>query len=370
MESNRFDSLAKGMAAPTTRRRALGALASGGLLGALGLRAAPHAAPAAAAGQTCTLAFAATARMGPSAGQLAPGATQPGVLQGQLSFGLTETGAIERGGLRLGDGTTLPAVGHATGRTLHLRIGGGDGGTLIVVGTGEREIAACQGAVDGMAAGPRRGDLGDWHATAQGLSGGPSASGAAAGGAATSTQAKPAAPTAPAPAPTAAPASTAAATADASGCEAGEVRCVGQYCADLNTDPYHCGACFHPCKQFEEVCEGGVCVPFQCPDGTTMCSTGGCYDLSTSTIHCGACDNACAEGQICQGGACQDAAAGPVVRDLCGGRCQAGEICLGGNCVQAPVVNRCAGIECPAGTVCQNGACVILNPIPADPVGQ
>ena len=62
-------------------------------------------------------------------------------------------------------------VGQATGRAINLRAEA-EGGPIVLVGTTERDLAACRGAVDGLLTGPQAGDLGDWHATATALGGG------------------------------------------------------------------------------------------------------------------------------------------------------------------------------------------------------
>src|SRR5215217_6118580 len=118
MDADRFDTLAKRLVAPTTRRATLGAAAAGGLLGALGLgRAVPEI--RAAQGATCTLAFAATVRLGPSTDlALTPDGTSTGELRGELRFALSDTGTVEDGALLLRNGTRLPVVGQATGYAL------------------------------------------------------------------------------------------------------------------------------------------------------------------------------------------------------------------------------------------------------------
>ena len=141
MDADRFDALSRRVAVPTTRRATLSALTASGLLTALGLgRAAP--ATRAAQGQVCRMSFMATVRVGPSLNQtLAPGATQPGQLQGELSFALSETGNLEQAALKLLDGTRLPVVGQATGHALQLRITIDQRAALVALGVGAEEIA-------------------------------------------------------------------------------------------------------------------------------------------------------------------------------------------------------------------------------------
>ncbi len=88
---------------------------------------------------------------------------------------------------------------------------------------------------------------------------------------------------------------------DGEECPLGKENC-GGYCADLSSDPQHCGKCFHACQP-GEVCGGGQCLD-ECPEGYTECG-GGCVDLLTNPEHCGACDRACrkpgAEGECVLG---------------------------------------------------------------------
>ena len=155
MDADRFDALSKRVATPTTRRATLGAMIASAF-GLAGTASLVQAAP----GQTCTMAFVAAVRLGPSQNQaLTPGGTSPGQLQGELSFTLSNDGKLEHAALKLSNNTSLPVVGQATGNTLQLRIGLGGRQALIALGVGEGEIAACTGAVDGTTAGPQIGDL-------------------------------------------------------------------------------------------------------------------------------------------------------------------------------------------------------------------
>src|SRR5215212_2689119 len=175
MDADRFDSLSRSIAAPTTRRATLGAMVAS----ALGLGAVAPTVQA-AQGQVCTMAFVTTVRLGPSVSQpLTPDGNQPGQLQGELRFSLSQTGNLENAALQLSNGTTLPVVGQATGHALQLRIALDKNLALVAQGVGAEEIAACKGAVDGTTSGPQTGDLGEWHARAKGLTG---ETGAAGGG--------------------------------------------------------------------------------------------------------------------------------------------------------------------------------------------
>ena len=83
-------------------------------------------------------------------------------------------------------------------------------------------------------------------------------------------------------------------------CSALEVAC-GVECAELLTNPAHCGACGASCED-GEVCSEGVCLA-ECPDGLAQCR-GTCRDLASDGSHCGACDAPCAGGFACVDGSC------------------------------------------------------------------
>ena len=324
MDANRFDTLARQVGTPTSRRAALGATLAGGVLGALGLgRAAPFV--RAAQGQTCVLGFTANVRTGPSASRPFTQGAQPGQLQAQLSFTLSESGNIEHGELRLPNNTSLPLVGQATGHSLQLRATLGPDLTLVAVGVGEQEIATCQGAIDGLLTGPGLGDLGDWHAVAlqQGQSGASNTTTTDQSdkngkrdksdkGGKNDRQNQGAAPaTATATAVSQGPgnqgSNTSGSGTTSQTCPRGQTFCNREegYCADLMVDPLNCGACGNVCAVNN--CTGGVCgeatasaqncvTPFAlCPDG--------CVNLQTNARNCGACDNRCS-GSTCDDGTC------------------------------------------------------------------
>src|SRR3954467_8298439 len=137
MDADRFDTLARSLSLPRSRRAALGAAAAGGLLSALGVsRAVPEA--RAAQGGTCVVAFAAQVRQGPSSTQpLVPNGGSAGAVQGNLSFALSPRGSLDNATLTLADGTSLPVVGDATGHSLQLRIALGPQRALVAIGVGE-----------------------------------------------------------------------------------------------------------------------------------------------------------------------------------------------------------------------------------------
>ena len=165
MDANRFDTLTRSMGAPASRRAALGATLAGGLLGALGLARTVPEARAAQRG-SCTLGFSANVRLGPSVSQPLAAGEQAGALHGELSFDLDQGGRLENGVLQLPTGEAFPVVGQATGYAFQARIELAPHLAMVLVGVGEREVAACEGAIDGVVTGPDVGDLGDWHGAA------------------------------------------------------------------------------------------------------------------------------------------------------------------------------------------------------------
>jgi hypothetical protein len=344
VDGKHFDRLTTELATSTSRRSILGALTTGGLLGALGRRATSTMAQ----GDACTLNLSIAVRLGPSAGQfLSPGAAQPGVLSGRLRFTITSNGELDRGVLLLEDGTRLPVVGDASGRTLNLRITVNDGQTLVAVGIGQELIASCAGPIDGMLTGPQVGDLGDWHAVAEGgssastndgegeTSGGQS--GSSSGSSGTSEE-----PGTGSGQPTPTPASDP--------CPDGEVRC-GNFCRDLLYDDFHCGRCDNPCPATTHYCEEGVCVEAVCPPGTANCM-GYCADLSSSPVHCGFCGNSCGAGLTCCNGACTNLSNNPAQCGACGSGCFAQQTCVGGVCQDCTP----SGGRCGTNTVCCAGS--------------
>jgi len=369
MDANTFDSLARRLASPTSRRQALGATLAGGLLSALGLgRSLPE--DRADQRDVCTLSFVAKVRLGPNTEQVMTDGGRPGELRGDLAFTLSNSGNLDDATLLLPDGTTFPVVGQATGHSLQLRIALGDELALVAVGVGEQEIASCAGAIDGLTTGPSIGDIGDWHSTAQARPvngvgvevGGSSKSGAKKDAPADKPRKKDAAAKPAAPTPTSVPAG--------SSCAAGLTLC-GNVCADLRSDLNNCGACFAVCESglVPVECRGGVCERANCPVGITYCGAlDGCRDLSSDSGHCGACQNACPTNScsdgVCGGGiqncvppfavcgdACVDLRGNPGHCGSCDNRCP-DLLCQDGVCIDDSDVGRCPGSQINCAGMC------------------
>jgi len=362
MDPIRFDALAKALAGGVSRRRALARFGVGGLaagLAAAGANRAGAALPTAQA-ETCRLTLVASVRLGPSAGALLQGTT-PGELRGELGFALGADGAIERGRLRLEDGTELAVVGQATGRAINLRIDAGEDLVFVLVGTAEQALTICRGAVDGPLTGPQAGDLGDWHATATPLDDvivatTPPAtvpSTATAAATATATTARPETPTTETPTT-----ETPTTETPEGGCpDPGETRC-GDACVDLQTDPANCGTCGTACGD-GEVCSGGECGPEPCRSGETRCADV-CVDTTADPSNCGACGNVCGTGACVDGacacdpgltdcaGVCVDLGFDEANCGACGAACGAEQRCREGICRRVPCgpgFTNCGG-EC------------------------
>ena len=420
MDSERFDSLTRRLAAPATRRRALGAAATSGFLGALGLGRGDVALAAQMNGGVCSIPFTSVVRDGPSANRPLTRGGQPGELSGTLRFSLGGDGHLVQAALQLSDGTSLPVVGQATGFALQARIQLAPNLAVVAVGVGEQEVAACAGAIDGPASGPQVGDIGDWHAgsaaqqaagsggrgnrdkdNAQGAAGGQGgrgnrtrgqgggqagASGAAAtgsggnggggggrnggrnqgggnggnggggNGGGRNTQ-QPVPP-----------------LADGT-CPPQRSRC-GDACYDLETDPAHCGRCGNACNQDEfEVCEAGACTTPGCLGAGDLVYCGpeaGCVDVRSEHDHCGRCGNMCRDAQ-CVNGACSNSSAQCTNGEtLCDGECtdlnfddlNCGR--CGAMCAISDVCNDgvCGPVQCPPGTTLCGLACVNLQTAP------
>ncbi|MCA9707975.1 MAG: hypothetical protein KDK70_19135 [Myxococcales bacterium] len=85
------------------------------------------------------------------------------------------------------------------------------------------------------------------------------------------------------------------------GCPDGGVDC-GSACAELQSDPGHCGACGVVCA-VDEVCDAGECRS-SCSDGRDAC-TRACVDLDLDPQHCGECATPCGVDEQCVDGACE-----------------------------------------------------------------
>ncbi len=89
-------------------------------------------------------------------------------------------------------------------------------------------------------------------------------------------------------------------------CATGLTGC-GGYCADVATDPYHCGTCSTRCAA-SEVCDRGRCAaPPSCPAGQTFCGRA-CLDTADDGSNCGGCGQVCPGGAACRAGVCEGSA--------------------------------------------------------------
>ena len=169
-------------------------------------------------------------------------------------------------------------------------------------------------------------------------------------------------------------------------CPVGQNLC-GTVCADLQSDPNHCGACNNACAA-GQLCSAGQCQT-SCAAGETLCGQS-CADLSTSAAHCGQCNQACLPGQSCVGGvctcasgtvlcagACVDTNVDPLNCGSCGTVCAAGETCTQGACGCPEGQQLCGGVcvdtdesqahcgscnhACAAGQFCNLGQCESLD---------
>jgi hypothetical protein len=168
MDADRFDLLSRSFAERVSRRSAVKNLGGGGVLAAVlaGVGLSHSKALAQADTATCAIDLVANVRLGPSQNANI-GSDNGGELNGQLRFSLGDNGRLVDGVLKLADNTELDAVGQVAGPAITVRVSIPLGGTLVLVGAGEKALRSCDGAVDGMLTGPEPGDLGDWHATAK-----------------------------------------------------------------------------------------------------------------------------------------------------------------------------------------------------------
>jgi stigma-specific protein Stig1 len=102
-------------------------------------------------------------------------------------------------------------------------------------------------------------------------------------------------------------------------CDPGQVCCNNNVCANLASDPSHCGACGASCGS-AQVCSNGFC----CAPGQTGCATVGCVNLASDVNNCGTCFHRCPAGESCVNGHCT---CGNLGTD-----CPTGESCCSGHC--------------------------------------
>lgn len=110
------------------------------------------------AGNACLLDISGTTELGPNAGQ---------TFQGTLSLTIGPDGAISSGTLQLTDGTTVPVVGQATGRSIRLRIGSDPASVVTFTGSAVSPLDQCTGDLAGAFTGPGLQNIGVWSASAQ-----------------------------------------------------------------------------------------------------------------------------------------------------------------------------------------------------------
>ncbi len=105
-------------------------------------------------------------------------------------------------------------------------------------------------------------------------------------------------------------------------CDEGFTECMGE-CVDLQSNVFHCGVCSHACMGVPGPGQDsiGMCVEGSCEiiclEGFTACPgdpVDVCADLSSDPEHCGACGNVCANG-TCVDGACEDVPAEVVTEE-------------------------------------------------------
>ncbi len=118
-------------------------------------------------------------------------------------------------------------------------------------------------------------------------------------------------------------------------------------CVDTSLDASHCGDCGTSCAS-DEQCVAGSCT-LVCPTGQNACGTD-CADFDTDPAHCGGCDTACADGQYCVAGACADAC--PLTD--CSGACV-------DTSVDASHCGDC-GTSCGTDEQCVDGSCALVCP--------
>ncbi|WP_437677561.1 MXAN_6577-like cysteine-rich protein [Sorangium sp. So ce131] len=123
------------------------------------------------------------------------------------------------------------------------------------------------------------------------------------------------------------------------GCDEGETDCAG-VCADLESNPRHCGACGEECAE-GQICADGECG---CGEGLEDCD-GACVSLQSDMANCGACGESCSPSQQCVEGACTCSE----------GLAECGVACA--NLQTSELHCGACGVACERGAFCQEGAC-------------
>lgn len=128
--------------------------------------------------------------------------------------------------------------------------------------------------------------------------------------------------------------------------------------------------CSAPGSSFPAVCCAGDCCG---PAPESQCCDDVCRNTRLDREHCGGCGNRCREDQECEEGGCRCPGGGTVCDDVCvdtrtdrtncggcGNSCAPGRPCCGGRCVNANAdranCGRC-GRRCRRGKRCRGGRC-------------
>lgn len=126
-------------------------------------------------------------------------------------------------------------------------------------------------------------------------------------------------------------------------CTAGQTQCANGACANLQSDPNHCGSCGIACQPGQE-CRSGACG---CVAPLTACASG-CVNAQSDPLNCGTCGHACAAGLLCSLGTCSPTCAGTTT--TCGAACV--------NVSTNPANCGACNAACATGQACSGGVCL------------
>lgn len=126
--------------------------------------------------------------------------------------------------------------------------------------------------------------------------------------------------------------------------------CCGASCANLTSDPAHCGNCANACPAGQSCVSSTCCAGQAC--GSACCTASDCC----AGACCPGIGDKCVAGACCPSTRTCGAACCPAGVACCSGRCcSLGEQCLNGACCGNAV---CGGFCCPnAGDICVGNAC-------------
>lgn len=161
------------------------------------------------------------------------------------------------------------------------------------------------------------------------------------------------------------PASCGPGCSDERPCPEGWACCAGR-CANLLSDPEHCGDCEQSCESHDGAvrCANGSCLREGCEEGSADCNEDpgdGCeVDTAADRDNCGACGRRCEDDDICNNGRCGLANCPDLTADCDEDDANGCETDLRGNLENCGGCGKVCALE-HADATCSAGACEIAS---------